>query len=547
MSSPNQLTCPSRDELRAFNLGRLSEDRLAAVAAHLDSCPTCAAALATLRDSDDSLVAGLRQSAADDSYLDEPGCAPAVAGYEAAGLAASGSIGEDAAGPPPLQIGRFRIVRELGRGGMGVVYLAHDTQLDRPIALKVPRGKHDPNSRALERFFREARALAAIQHPNLCPIYDAGEADGHPYLAMALLDGELLSRRVRRAGPQDPRAAALVVGKLARAVAEMHRRGVIHRDIKPANVMLTPQGEPVLMDFGLARRLTDSQLTLGGQLVGTPGYIAPELLDADCQTVGPSCDIYGLGMVLYEMLTGTTPFRGPAQAVLSRTGQEEPPPPSTHRPDLDPRCDAICMKAIARAPEERFATADELAAALENFLAPPPPADIGFGRFGKTLALLAVLGLLGLLAALTLWGPLLLAARDNRAESAANAASSGDSPAVAARRWRLTPEGYPSIAGLWSEAPRVYVSVWQTGPRLFVLCVYERPEIGEVFWEGEGTIDFDGRIELEVRHKRAPDSFRPQRREARLNDAGDEIVGRFYGDGFSIAFGWALQKAQPPG
>jgi eukaryotic-like serine/threonine-protein kinase len=180
-------------------------------------------------------------------------------------------------GQPPEKFGRYRIVKLLGQGGMGVVYQAHDTNLDRSVALKVMRlGVEDPDR--VERFYREARIAASFTHPNLCPIYDAGELDGVHYLTMPLLVGEPLAARLRRTGPMPVQTAATIAASIARAVYEAHRAGVLHRDLKPANIMIDDRQHPVVLDFGLAKRFgpLDPRITAPGVILGTPAYMAPE-------------------------------------------------------------------------------------------------------------------------------------------------------------------------------------------------------------------------------------------------------------------------------
>jgi predicted Ser/Thr protein kinase len=274
-------------------------------------------------------------------------------------------------GALPEQFGRYRILGVLGRGGMGTVYLARDDELDRRVALKAPHF-HPDDREAAERFTREGRAAAALRHPNLCPVYDAGEIDGVRYLAMAYIEGSPLSRTARP-GPSAPAEAVELVRKLALALAEAHERGVVHRDLKPSNVMITPRGEPVVMDFGLARRLgtEETRLTQQGALLGTPSYMAPEQIDGDLQAMGPACDVYALGVILYELLTGQVPFRGPLTAVLRQIATEPPPPVASLRPEVGPALEAVCSRAMAKRPEQRFGSMRQFAAALEEWLQAP--------------------------------------------------------------------------------------------------------------------------------------------------------------------------------
>jgi serine/threonine protein kinase/formylglycine-generating enzyme required for sulfatase activity len=270
--------------------------------------------------------------------------------------------------PLPETFGRYQVLRPLGEGGMGSVYLARDTQLGRLVALKVPRfgGGDEPAPEELNRFFREARAAAALLHANLCPIFDVGEIEGRPYLTMAYLEGRLLSDLVAEKKQFSERQATLIVRRLALAMQAAHERGVIHRDLKPSNVMISPQGEPVIMDFGLARldQAAEARLTKAGTLLGTPAYMAPEQVMGDPGAIGQACDIYALGVILYELLTGRVPFEGSVLSVLGRILSEDPAPPSKHRPDLDPSFEAICRKAMARKVEERYVSMADLASAL---------------------------------------------------------------------------------------------------------------------------------------------------------------------------------------
>jgi formylglycine-generating enzyme required for sulfatase activity len=281
-----------------------------------------------------------------------------------------------AAATLPQQFGRYRILKKLGQGGMGSVYLAHDTQLERQVALKVPHIESADGPSVLQRFYREARAAATLNHPNLCQVHDVGAHGNIPYLTMAFVEGRTLAERIKEGQPLPQREAADIVRKLALALHEAHARGVIHRDLKPANVMINQRGEPVVMDFGLARLATrnKTKLTQLGSMMGTPSYMSPEQVRGDIGVMGPGCDIYSLGVMLYEMLAGQLPFQGPVEAVLGQILTQAPDPPSMHRRGIDPRLAAICLRAMQKDISQRYANMGDLAAALTEYLHAVPPA-----------------------------------------------------------------------------------------------------------------------------------------------------------------------------
>jgi tetratricopeptide (TPR) repeat protein len=275
---------------------------------------------------------------------------------------------------PPF-IGRYAVRETLGRGGMGTVYLAHDPELDRLVALKVPQLG---GPAAEERFLREARAAAAVTHPNLCPVFDAGRADGVLYLAMAYIPGTTLGHLLKDHGRMPPtKAAALAIG-IARGMAEAHRHAIIHRDLKPGNVLLDRRGEPVVTDFGLARRDSlpdvaadpdvtgpqDQRLTQAGALMGTPAYMPPEQARGDHEQVGPASDVYALGAILFEMLTGRPPFRGDTVVETLRKIATDAVPPI---PGVPTGLEAVCRRALARDPAARPPSMDAFADALAPF------------------------------------------------------------------------------------------------------------------------------------------------------------------------------------
>jgi WD40 repeat protein len=268
------------------------------------------------------------------------------------------------------QIGRFRIVRTLGRGGFGTVYQAYDPLLDRPIALKVPRFTDEtPSLQA--RFLREAKAAARLRHPNIVTIFESGEADDHQYIASELVDGVPLSRMLRK-GPIDVRTAVDWVRQIAEALDYAHTEGIVHRDIKPSNIMMNRAGRPQIMDFGLAKRAADAAagMTMEGQIVGTPAYMAPEQARGKTAEVGPHSDQYSVGVVLYELLCGQTPFTGEAWSLLARVANvnDVPPPLTRVRPGVPRDLEACCLKSLEKEPAARYGRLQDMADDLKRWL-----------------------------------------------------------------------------------------------------------------------------------------------------------------------------------
>ncbi len=269
----------------------------------------------------------------------------------------------------PDQFGRYRIEQELGRGGMGAVFLAHDGQLDRKVAIKIPLFSEKNTAIAIERFRREARAMATLQHANLCPIYDVGQFERWHFLIMAYIDGQTLTRKLKEDGLTVFQSMSLIT-KIALALQKAHDTGIVHRDLKPSNIMLRDELEPVVMDFGLARResVSEVEITHANTLLGSPAFMAPEQVEARHDDVGPHTDVYAMGVILYRMLTGRLPFTGSSAAVFGQIVSSDPVPPSQVRAGLPPAIDALCMKAMAKSPADRYGSALEFSLALTRYM-----------------------------------------------------------------------------------------------------------------------------------------------------------------------------------
>ena len=276
------------------------------------------------------------------------------------------------------QFGRYQIIRALGKGAMGAVYLAQDTQLKRNVAIKTPHFEADPTGELLKRFYREAEAAATLLHANICPVYDVGEIDGKHFISMAYIEGRSLSDLIKSDKAQNERQIVIAVQKLARALQQAHDHDIVHRDLKPANIMINRQGEPIIMDFGLARKRRaegEASLTHSGVLLGSPAYMSPEQIEGDPDNVGPPSDQYSLGVVLYEILTGQLPFRGSVVNVLAQILTKDLTRPSELRPGLDPRIEAVCLRMMSKKASGRFpsmkSVAEELYAILKTPAAEP--------------------------------------------------------------------------------------------------------------------------------------------------------------------------------
>ena len=269
---------------------------------------------------------------------------------------------------PLPQVPGYAVESVLGRGGMGAVYRARHLKLNRTVALKtlLAGAYAGPAERA--RFQREAEAVAGLSHANIVQVYEAGEHEGRPYFTMELIDGGSLARKLSGA-PQPARQTAALLATLAGAVQAAHEAGVVHRDLKPGNVLLTAAGTPKVADFGLARRLdADERLTLSGAVIGTPSYTAPEQAWGDRSAVGPRTDVYSLGAILYECLTGRPPFHaGTAAATLQQVVADEPVAPRRLIPSAPRDLETVCLKCLHKEPRQRYASAAELADDLRRF------------------------------------------------------------------------------------------------------------------------------------------------------------------------------------
>jgi serine/threonine protein kinase len=271
----------------------------------------------------------------------------------------------------PPQVGQFRLQERIGRGAFGTVWKAYDSTLDRVVAVKVPH-RGELTLQQSEQFLREARASARLHHPNIVTVYEVGREQDTVYLVMDFVDGGTLSDQIAD-GPWTPREAAELCAKIAEAVDDAHAAGVIHRDLKPANVLLDSRSEPHITDFGLAKRITeDVTLSMDGKILGTPAYMSPEQAKGDTARIDVRTDVYSIGVMLFELLTGERPFRGSLQMLLRHVIESEPPRPRDLNRHVPRDLQTICLKCLEKEPRRRYATAGDLAKDLRRFLAGKP-------------------------------------------------------------------------------------------------------------------------------------------------------------------------------
>lgn len=269
--------------------------------------------------------------------------------------------------------GDYEVLAEIARGGMGVVYRARQTRLNRVVAVKMILQGQLASDGDIQRFYSEAEAAARLEHPGIVPIYEVGEHDGQHYFSMGFVDGESLADRVRR-GPLPAREAASLVKDVAEAIEYAHQHGIVHRDLKPGNILLTRDGHPRVTDFGLAKAIEhDSGLTASGQVLGTPSYMPPEQAAGRIREVGPLSDLYSLGAVLYCLLVGRPPFQGvTVMETLKHVVESTPVSPRLLNPSVDRDLETICLKCLEKTPAHRLVSAGELAEELRRYLAGEP-------------------------------------------------------------------------------------------------------------------------------------------------------------------------------